>query len=86
MTDGDIAKLSAHIQVSGNVIGHAGFFFQPTKFLPQSLEFFEWLKNNHESYILDQDTSQEETLSLVIQFCQDLHYTNLHEFSKEITN
>lgn len=54
------------------------------KFLPQSLEFIEWLNNNHRGYTLNQGTSQKEVFSLVNQFCQDLHYTNFSEFSKEI--
>ena len=56
------------------------------KNFPQLLEFIEWLKKNHEDRILNQATSGREVKAMVTQFCRDLKYDNIQEFSGEIIN
>jgi len=49
---------------------------------PEFLEFLEWLKKNYRNNPINQATSHKKIKEIVTQFCQELNYDNVQQFSK----
>lgn len=52
----------------------------------QFFEFIAWLKETYNNNLTNLATSQKEIKEIVTQFCQELNYDNVQEFSKEVIN
>jgi len=56
------------------------------KYSAQFFEFISWLKKSYNNNLTNLATSQKEIKEIVTQFCQELNYDNVQEFSKEVIN
>ena len=57
-----------------------------TENLPEFLEFIEWLKKNYRNSPINHATSHQKIKEIVTQFCLELNYENVQQFSKEVIN
>jgi hypothetical protein len=56
------------------------------KYFVQFFEFIAWLNKSYNNNLTNLATSQKEIKEIVTQFCQELNYDNVQEFSKEVRN